>query len=276
MLDLKIDKEKCIKCGLCAQDCPVLIIDGKTEYPEIKEGKESNCLKCQHCLAICPTGALSILGKNPEESIPVREEYLVPEQLANMIKTRRSIRKYRKEELGKELILELLDITAYAPSGHNNNGVLLSVIDNRKDLESFREMVYEAIKTEFGKGNKDRHLPLLAGFQNLWESKGIDIMFRGAPHLIIASAPKHKETPFEDCIISLSYFEMVANSRRVGTLWNGMLKWIINDIAPELRTKLGIPEDHVFGTTINFGYAARKYARSIQSEGLNLNRVKFE
>ena len=48
MLDLKIDKEKCIKCGLCAQDCPVLIIDGKTEYPEIKEGKELNCLKCQH------------------------------------------------------------------------------------------------------------------------------------------------------------------------------------------------------------------------------------
>ena len=81
MLNFKIDTEKCTKCGLCASECPTLIIDGKNGFPEIKEGKDKNCIKCQHCLAICPTGALSILGKNPENSLEVNGEIPSPTEM---------------------------------------------------------------------------------------------------------------------------------------------------------------------------------------------------
>ena len=145
MLEFKIEEEKCIECALCAQDCPVSIIEMKPK-PIIRKEREHNCLKCQHCLAICPTSALSILGKKPEDSISVKGKMPKAESLSRMIKTRRSIRKYKKEDLDQELIQELLEIAAYAPTGHNDNAVLISLIDNRTDLHLFREKIYDAIK----------------------------------------------------------------------------------------------------------------------------------
>lgn len=32
------------------------------------QGEE--CWRCQHCLAVCPQGAISIFGKKPEDSLP--------------------------------------------------------------------------------------------------------------------------------------------------------------------------------------------------------------
>ncbi|MBL4560886.1 MAG: hypothetical protein JKX79_07855 [Labilibaculum sp.] len=31
------------------------------------------------------------------------------------------------------------------------------------------------------------------------------------------------------------YFELIANSHGIGTLWNGMIKWAIDDIDTDLR-----------------------------------------
>lgn len=273
MIDFKIDKEKCTQCGLCAADCPVLIIDPKSEYPEIKEGKEEQCIKCQHCLAICPTAALSIWGKKPEDSIPVKKNIVDPQAMAQLIKTRRSIRKFKADVLEKEFIHELLATAAYAPSGHNKNAVLFSVVDNRSDLEKLREATYSGIKKAFEEGNLTAPMAFMNDFQRLWYSKQVDVIFRNASHLLIASAPKTIATPETDATIALSYFELLANSNGIGTLWNGFVKWILRDIAPELKAKIQLPDDHVIAGVLLFGKPAVKYARSVQSEGLHLNRI---
>nr|WP_320021592.1 nitroreductase family protein [uncultured Draconibacterium sp.] len=276
MIDFKIDKQKCSQCGLCAADCPTLVINPKSEYPEIKEGKEAQCIKCQHCLAICPTAALSILGKNPEDSIPVKKNIVEPDKLAQLVKTRRSIRKFKADELAPELIHELLATAAYAPTGHNKNAVLLSVVDNKNDLAKLREQAYAGIKKAFDEGRLPAPMAFMNDFQRLWYSKQIDVIFRNAPHLLIASAPKTIATPETDGTIALSYFELLANSNGIGTLWNGFVKWIIRDIVPELGVKIGLPEDHVIAGVLLFGKPAVKYARSVQSEGLHLNRIKLD
>jgi len=120
----KVDRAKCIHCGLCSADCPTLIIDGKTEFPTIKEGKEDNCLKCQHCLAICPTGAISIWDKEPGNSLAVSDSIPKPLEMERLIKTRRSIRKFKKEEIDKELIHELLTTASYAPTAKNDSVIV--------------------------------------------------------------------------------------------------------------------------------------------------------
>jgi dihydropyrimidine dehydrogenase (NAD+) subunit PreA len=53
----KLDKGKCTKCGVCTDAfCPVPV-KGEDGFPVIDE---SNCQGCGFCVAICPSGALSI------------------------------------------------------------------------------------------------------------------------------------------------------------------------------------------------------------------------
>ena len=275
MLNFTIDKEKCTGCGLCVQDCPSMII-AIGEYPYIKDGKEGHCIRCQHCLAVCPEGALSIFGKNPDDSMAVDNKLPDPDLLGRMIKGRRSVRKYKDENLDKKLINRLLEAAAYAPTGHNDNSVLLSVVDNKEDFLDIKNAVYNAIRDESDKGNRNPNLPLLSKFQVLWIKKNIDVLFRGAPHMIVASAPDTATTSLEDSIIALSYFELAANSNRIGVLWNGMVKWVLTQIAPYLKKKLGIPENHIVGGVLVFGKADIKYTRTVQSEGLHINRMKLQ
>ncbi|SMO72978.1 Nitroreductase [Saccharicrinis carchari] len=273
MIDFKINKDKCTQCGICSQECPTLIIDGKKGIPEIKEGKEKNCIKCQHCLAVCPTAALSIWGKDPDDSIPVNGEIPNSKSLERLMKTRRSIRKFKKEELSKKLVLALLETAAYAPTGHNKNQVLLSVTEDREGLAKVRSLVYDAIKKAKDANTLPPAMAMFGNFQNLWNEKGIDVLFRDAPHFIIASAPKAIASSMADCVISLSYFELLANTHGIGTLWNGFLKTVFDHIAPELKEAMGIPEDHAIGYMVIFGKPAVKFARSVQSEGLHVNKI---
>lgn len=70
----RLDKEKCIKCGNCINTCSGMVLRfGKDGYPEIQEFERfgwRGCWKCQHCLAVCPQGAISIFDKKPEDSLP--------------------------------------------------------------------------------------------------------------------------------------------------------------------------------------------------------------
>lgn len=253
----------------------MLIINGKNGIPEIKNGKESNCIKCQHCLAVCPTGALSIFGKSSEKSLKVSNAIPLPEAMEQLIKTRRSIRKFKPEEVAADKMEKLLEAAAFAPTGHNKNEVLLSVTDNKTDLSKVRSLIYDGLKKASEEGKIRPALSMFDNFQNMWHEKGIDILFRDAPHLIIASAPTKNGNGEADGTIALSYLELMANTMGIGTLWNGLLKMVITDIVPELKEQLGIPTDHSIGYVMVFGYSGVKYARSIQSEGLNLNKIQL-
>ena len=275
MLDFKIDEAKCTQCGLCAKECPTLIIDGKNGIPCIKEGKEKNCIKCQHCLAICPTGALSIFGKNPDDSVSVKGDIADAEELERLILTRRSVRRFTNSEVNPDTIQSLLKTAAHAPTGHNKNQVLLSVTKTNEELNKVRELVYNTLKKAKEADALSGNLAMYGAFQNMWEAKGIDVIFRDAPHLIIASAPEKNSNGVADSVISLSYFELMANSMGIGTLWNGFLKAIIEEIAPELKDAFGIPANHRIGYIMVYGMPAVKFARSIQSDGLHLNHINL-
>jgi dihydropyrimidine dehydrogenase (NAD+) subunit PreA len=52
-----VDKDKCVKCGVCYDGyCPVPV-KGNDGIPKINK---TNCQGCGYCVAICPSGALSI------------------------------------------------------------------------------------------------------------------------------------------------------------------------------------------------------------------------
>lgn len=54
MHDLRVDKMKCTKCGLCVKLCPIENIQ-MAEYPVIGE----NCYLCMRCVSFCPSKAIT-------------------------------------------------------------------------------------------------------------------------------------------------------------------------------------------------------------------------
>ena len=66
--NFKVNYEKCVKCGLCIENCPTRALE-YDDYKSPKMERAKNCMKCQHCLAICPVGAISIMDKANVEII---------------------------------------------------------------------------------------------------------------------------------------------------------------------------------------------------------------
>jgi len=276
MINFKVNQEKCTQCKMCVSDCPVFIIKGKTDFPEIKEGKDVNCIKCQHCIAICPEGAISIWGKKPENSILVSNQIPKSIEIENLLQTRRSIRKFKMEELDKNKIHHLISMASYAPTAQNQNAVLFTVVDNRNDMSKLRELAYSHIKNAYDENRLPKSFLYLNNFQNVWEEKQIDVIFRNAPHLLIVSAPKSNVSPIVDSNIAMTYFDLLASANGIGTLWDGFAQYLFEDVAPELKIKVGIPENHKVAAVMLFGKPAVKYTRSIQNDNTKINCVNLD
>ncbi len=274
MLDFEINKQNCTRCGLCVADCPARIISiSEDGYPAIAIEKEVVCYKCQHCLAICPTGSVSILGLDPASSTILTGGYPDPDKLETLIKGRRSVRRYKDENLDPALLQKLLEVAWHAPTGVNSRQVRFTVLDSKDKVAQLRD----AVMTGLGRMVKENTMPKgmgsYANFLRIWENHNIDILFRSAPHLLIASAPLSVATPDPDCLIALTYFELFAQANGVGTLWNGLAKKAINDLLPGTRHLLDIPDDHLVGYVMVFGYPDVHFTRTVQHRPALIHRA---
>ena len=273
MIDFKVAQATCIKCGKCVSECPARIISMDDGNPFITQEKESFCYKCEHCLSICPTASISILGYDPKNSSPLTGNLPDSAQMELLIKGRRAVRQYKPENLDPDVIKNLLEVACYAPTGRNTRQVRFTVVDNRAKLTEIRdEMMAKLVKISNGPGFPEG-MVFFSSFVKQWEEEGVDFIFRGAPHFIITSAPKDIPTPSEDCVIALTTFELYAQTLGVGTVWDGLAKWVISELLPEFKTSLGIPEDHVIGYAMAFGRPAVKYARTAQHEPAGIHYV---
>jgi len=272
MIQFRIDRERCIQCGECADDCPAGVIR-MDEYPVMVN--EEGCYRCQHCLAVCPTAAVSILGRDPDAGIPLAGNMPEPARLEALIKGRRSVRRYTGRDVPPALIDELLDIASHAPTGVNARSVLFTVVREGAVMNPLRaEVMAQLVQMA-----DDEKIPggligqYIGSAVNAWKEEGKDILFRGAPHLLITSAPKDSPCPAQDTIIALTTFQLMAHARGVGTVWDGMVMMAIA-LCPGLPKRLGIPENHLLGYAMVFGEPAVEYHRTVQRGPARVNVVR--
>ena len=263
-----VDPAKCIRCGECVNECPVNILVIGDTVPFVADGRSGDCIGCQHCLAVCPEGAVSVLGLKPEDSYQLdgteMPSYL---QLDRLLRGRRSVRRYLDEDVDSTVIVKLLQTAYHAPSGRNDRRLSFSVIDRREVMNRFREQTYDGLSELV----KNSELP--AGYEffvdivNGWTMYQVDVLFRWAPHLVVATAPIDSPSAEVDTIIALGHFEIAAQGLGLGTLWNGLAKMSIS-LLPELKIPLKIPDQTLIGFTMSFGKPEVSYARSVQYEPL--------
>jgi nitroreductase/NAD-dependent dihydropyrimidine dehydrogenase PreA subunit len=274
MLALHVDQELCIQCGECVRDCPYAVLELSGDVPVLVAGREERCIRCQHCLAVCGTGALSILGKDPAFSIPLAGNLPTAAQMETLIKGRRSVRWYAPEPLEPAIISHLLEVVAHGPTGVNNRQLLFTVIEDQETMRSLRQETMAGIRRAVQEKTLPSGLEFFEAILGAWDS-GRDIIFRDAPHLLAVSSPRGGPSPEQDTMIALSYFELLACCAGLGTLWDGLAKWALTAIVPDMTKKLGIPETHALGYMMLFGKPAVQYHRTVQRGEPRVNRVQW-
>jgi nitroreductase/NAD-dependent dihydropyrimidine dehydrogenase PreA subunit len=265
-----IDRERCISCGECVADCPASVFTME-EHP-VASGVD-RCIGCQHCLAVCPTAAVSFDGVDPDACSPLGGNLPDPGLLAILVKGRRSVRRYRDEDVDPKVIAELVDLASHAPTGVNARQVLFTVVPDRKVTEAIRAEIYDRLNRLVDTESTDYMMRFMARAVKMREKSGYDTILRHAPHLLVASAPSQIPTPEQDCLIALTTFDLVAQSMGIGTVWNGLLYWVMTALMPDFKSKFAIPQDHVVGFAMAFGHPAVQYQRTIERGPARLNLV---
>ena len=224
-----------------------------------------SCIGCQQCMAVCPVGAVRIDGHEPAESLPLRRDKLPsPEQMNLLIRGRRSVRHYRPEGIAPEQISTLLNTVANAPRGVNYPDLHFYVLETPEAVERLRQRVIDALREAAADDAIPERMAMMQQAVDLYDGQGFDLIFRGAPHLLVVSEPLDAPTPTEDVNLALAYFELLAQSSGLGTVWCGMLKMAM-ELIPALKQELGIPEDHFYFCML-FGTPAVRFQRTVQRD----------
>lgn len=274
MLNFTVDTEKCIQCNQCVTDCPASIVRFEGDIPAIASSRESRCLKCMHCLAVCPTGAVSILGLNPEHCLSIKGNLPSNNQLETLMKGRRSVRRFKQENVDKELIERLITLSLNAPTAKNAMQLQFSVVDDMDVMRKISEYTYKRIAeaaNENGISDKVSHFRAL----NRAYTEGFDIVFRKAPHMLVVSSPVTGSSPMIDVGIALTHFDLAATNAGLGSLWCGFAMQAFMNFVPDYKKILGIPEDHDAAYSVMFGKPAVKYHRTVERKFQTIHHVKF-
>jgi len=186
-----VDKEKCKMDKLCVMECPMKIISvDDSGIPQTLNTAESMCIECGHCVAVCPHGALSLPMLRAEECQDIHYQWNPGVTvIENYFKSRRSIRRFKKDIVKKEDLMKLLEITAYAPTGHNSRTVEYIVYTQKEEIHALVKHVIDWMHTiiiNSPEMAKSMHFDMIT---KAWED-GIDTVTHSAPVIIVAHGKK--------------------------------------------------------------------------------------
>ncbi|HSW57742.1 MAG TPA: nitroreductase family protein [Dehalococcoidales bacterium] len=260
---ITINRTTCRQCGMCAGVCPGSIIAFREKsYPRKMPGFDLMCIKCGHCVAVCPTASLTHKEVPVEKCPPIQKELLIsPEQCAQFIRARRSIREFKDQPVPRELIQRLIDISHYAPTGHNNQEVEWLVIDDKEILLNIERAAVGWLKEMI---EKQPQMAAMMNFKGLLlkQEKELKSFLRGAPALVCAVATKNSPMALIDSTIALTTLELAATSLGLGGCWAGMVYFMAGSYAP-VQAVLGIPAGKAGYGFMMLGFPEFRYSRMV-------------
>lgn len=274
----EVDKAACVVCGRCVEACSFEVLKLRKDGPRARGVGE--CIVCGQCVAVCPEGAMS----HPE--IPEERIEEIPSQpavgyddLVALLRQRRSVRRYRDDEVSDDLIHELIDAAVLAPSGHNEQSWAFTVIKDPAELdavrnaaaefyagllaaledEESRQQMIDAMGEEAVEGLDD----IAPAVQLILRAhdRGNDRMIWGAPTLVLVHAPEQDPTGAESAHYAAGNLMLAAVSKGLGTCAIGFLT-IPASFGADLREALHVPEGHALHASLALGWPDVTYHRS--------------
>jgi nitroreductase len=143
---------------------------------------------------------------------------------------RRSIRKFKLEQIKEGELNAILEAGMYAPSGANQQSALFVVIQDKQTLKKLSAMNASVL------------------------GKDIDPYYN-APTLILVFADRSKVTPVEDASLALGNMFNAAASLGIGSCWVHRAKQMFEtEEGKDLMKKWGVTGDHIGVGSCILGY----------------------
>lgn len=245
---IEVNKDLCIGCGLCENDCPVNNICMKNKKSVIKD---QDCIKCGHCVAICPKAAITMTGFDEPSIEFTKQPTLDSNELLMALKAKRSIRKFKNKEVPSEVIEQIIQAGRFTPSAKNAQDVSYIVLaKNKGKYEEVAVKLFRRIK------------PIASLFMKDAKEVTIDdnFFFKKAPIVILVVSKNEINAS-----LAASNMSLMAESFGLGVLYSGFFSEVVK-YSPKLRKLLNLKSRGHVVTTLVIGYPDVKYRRTTQKE----------
>lgn len=186
----------------------------------------------------------------------------ISNETLEVIKRRRSVRKFLPDRIKQEELEAILEAAVYAATGHNSQPWHFTVVENKALIDEMNEktkafMRESDIDWMRKMGSKDR-LHILGG----------------APMAIIVSGrQKDAYSPLTDCANAIQNMIVAAESLDIGTCYIGLTEFFFDH--EELMAPFNIPEGYKPYYTVSIGYKDPAYTWKTPTRNLDVvNYVK--
>lgn len=278
-----IDQEKCIGCKMCNEVCTRKLFNFNNKKAS-STATWDNCMRCNLCVAICPTEAVSCDSK--VKPIPYSKEKMSvnSDNLLSLMQYRRTMRKYTGEQVRKEDLEKVIKAAEAAPKGNNRNCFRYIII--QENVEEYRKAFMKALKDLAATLPPDSKLisantpeeretkrKRMGAFYDDYMEKGVDKLTFKAPCLVIILANKDMGgRPLWDSGITSAYMELEATSLGMGLCYLGFAMSALEN-NKELQEKLGMKENEMPAAIFTLGYPGFKYLRTAPREAADVKML---
>lgn len=182
-------------------------------------------------------------------------------EILNVIKTRRSIRRFLPEQIKDEEIQTIIEAAIHAPSGHNEQPWHFTVIQNKELIDHFSNVIKKLMA--------ESEVEWIA---SMGRNEKLHI-FYNAPTVIVVSGRKNAYSALIDCSAATQNMLLAAHSIGLGSCWIGLIRFLFK-IEEEVR-KLALPEGYEPFFAVALGYPdPTKQPRPIERKRDVVNYIK--
>ncbi len=253
---VRIDKNLCNGCGLCAKDCVEqnILLQGGQAAPQ-----KANCLLCGHCVSICPQAAVSIEEYDMAELLPyVRDSFhLNPEHFLNAVKFRRSVRQFTTAPVEREKLEKIIEAGRYTPSSTNSQDVSFVVAQGERlaELQAAAMGVLRKAQKLLQLPPARKFLPIAERYADISLADD-NFLFHGAKALIVVCA----KNPLNAGLAS-GTIELMAEAQGLAMFYVGLFTKAAR-YNPKIKNMLGLAKGEKAVTCLALGYPAVRYQRT--------------
>lgn len=283
---IQIENENCTACGICGTTCPrhipEILIQGNKKINSLSKERLDLCMECGQCEAVCPNQAIHVDQFAGEFFAPAPELEINTKQFLDLLKHRRSVRRYKNKPVPRSLLEKILEAAHLAPTGTGARSTGVIVIDNPETLAFLSERIYTLydnleraltnpiarfiIRLRKGKNTlgilRSFVMPGMHWYSKWYHEGRSNEILRDCPVLLLFYSPKMEPMGADNCTIAAYHSALMADLLGVGACLNHLIPPACNE-DKQIRKALSLPDDCEVYVSLTAGFPRYTYKRTI-------------